>query len=104
MRGTGQKPDTVLRIIGPPLLMAGLAQHEVTTLLQAWRGGDESALKRLVPLVYEELHRLAHAYLARERPGHTLQTSALVNEAYLRLVEASGIDWRDRAHLLAVCA
>lgn len=84
--------------------MSGRPQHEVTGLLQAWRSGDRAALDKLVPLVYTELHRLAHLYLARERPGHTLQTSALVNEAYLRLVDASRVDWRDRAHFLAVSA
>jgi RNA polymerase sigma factor (TIGR02999 family) len=81
-----------------------MAEQDVTALLRAWRGGDGAALEQLVPLVYGELHRLAHGQLARERSGHTLQSSALVNEAYLRLVEASGIDWRDRAHFLAVCA
>ena len=84
--------------------MGGRPQHEVTELLQAWRAGDRAALGRLVPLVSAELHRLAHLYLARERPGHTLQTSALVNEAYIRLIGASRVDWRDRAHFLAVCA
>ncbi len=85
-------------------LMAGLSQHEVTGLLQAWRSGNQAALNELVPLVHAELHRLAHLYLARERPGHTLQTSALVNEAYLRLIDASRINWHDRAHFFAVSA
>ena len=84
--------------------MGGRPTHEVTGLLRAWRSGDRAALDRLVPLVYAELHRLAHLYLARERPGHTLQTSALVNEAYLRLIDARRVDWRDRAHFLAVSA
>jgi RNA polymerase sigma-70 factor, ECF subfamily len=79
-------------------------QHELTGLLQAWRRGDREALDRLVSLVHTELHRLAHRYIARERPGHTLQTSALVNEAYLRLIDASQVDWRDRAHFFAVAA
>lgn len=79
-------------------------QHEVSDLLQAWRSGDRAALDRLVPLVYGELHRLAHHYLAQERPGHVLQTSALVNEAYLRLIDASQVDWQDRAHFLAISA
>jgi len=78
--------------------------HEVTGLLQAWRSGDPAALDRLTSLVYAELHRLAHFYLVGERPGQTLQTSALVNEAYLRLIGASRIDWRDRAHFLAISA
>jgi RNA polymerase sigma factor (TIGR02999 family) len=84
--------------------MAGRSQHEVTGLLRAWRSGDHAALDTLTALVYAELHRLAHHYLARERPGHILQTSALVNEAYVRLVDASRIDWQDRAHFFAVCA
>ncbi len=84
--------------------MSGRPQHELTGLLHAWRSGDRAALDRLVSLVYGELHRLAHLYLARERPGQTLQTSALVNEAYLRLIDASQVDWRDRAHFLAVAA
>jgi len=78
--------------------------HDVTGLLQAWSEGDHAALDNLMPLVYGELHRLAHMYLARERPGQTLQTSALVNEAYLRLIDASRVDWRDRAHFFAVSA
>jgi RNA polymerase sigma factor (TIGR02999 family) len=84
--------------------MAEQSQQEVTGLLQAWRGGDRAALDRLVPLVYAELHRLAHFYLARERRGHTLQTTALVNEACVRLIGAGRIDWRDKAHFFAVAA
>jgi RNA polymerase sigma factor (TIGR02999 family) len=75
----------------------------VTTLLRAWRAGDRGALDRLIPLVHEELHRLAQGYMRGERPDHTLQATALVNEAYLRLVEAD-VDWRDRAHFFAVAA
>src|SRR5271157_4234434 len=63
--------------------------HQITRLLQAWSEGEQSALERLIPLVYEELHRLAHHYMAGERPGHTLQTTALLNEAYLRLVDSA---------------
>lgn len=84
--------------------MSGPPRHELTALLQAWRSGDRVALDRLVTLVYEELHRLAHLYLVRERPGQSLQTSALVNEAYLRLIDASQVDWSDRAHFFAVAA
>lgn len=84
--------------------MAARLQHEVTGLLQAWRSGDREALDRLVPLVHAELHRLAHLHMARERRAHTLQTSALVNEAYIRLIGAGGIDWQDRAHFFAVSA
>jgi RNA polymerase sigma factor (TIGR02999 family) len=76
--------------------------HEITRLLQAWSEGDKRALDRLVPLVYEELHRLAHHYMACERSGHTLQTSALLNEAYLRLVDSPKLSWQDRAHFFAV--
>ena len=78
--------------------------NEVTELLQRWKSGDDQALDRLTPLVYDQLHRLAHQYIRRERHGHTLQTSALVNEAYLRLVEHKAIDWQSRAHFFAVSA
>jgi RNA polymerase sigma factor (TIGR02999 family) len=73
-------------------------------LLLAWSNGDETALEELVPLVYEELHRLAHRYISRERPGNTLQTTALAHEAYLRLVDARGVQWHNRAHFFAVAA
>jgi RNA polymerase sigma-70 factor (ECF subfamily) len=76
--------------------------QDVTGLLQAWCGGDRTALDRLVPLVYDTLHRLAHRYMVRERPDHTLQTSALVNEAYLRLVDASRVPWKSRAHFFGI--
>jgi RNA polymerase sigma-70 factor, ECF subfamily len=75
----------------------------VTKLLHAWRGGDREALDRLIPLVHGELHRLAAGHMRSERPDHTLQTTALVDEAYLRLVDAE-VDWQDRAHFLAVAA
>jgi len=75
---------------------------KITRLLQAWGEGEESALERLIPLVYKELHRLAHHYMARERSGHTLETSALLNEAYLRLVDSPKPSWRNRAHFFAV--
>ncbi len=78
--------------------------HEVTALLQAWSGGDQQALEKLTPLVYAELRRRAHRYMARERPDHTLQTTALINEVYLRLVNVREVSWQDRAHFLAVCA
>jgi RNA polymerase sigma factor (TIGR02999 family) len=80
------------------------SKNEVTELLQRWKSGDEEALGRLTPLVYDQLHRLAHQYLRRERQGHTLQTSALVNEAYLRLVEHKSVDWQSRAQFFAVSA
>src|SRR5580704_1499954 len=77
---------------------------EVTGLLLAWSQGDEGALQRLVPLVYEELRRLAHHYMSQERSGHTLQTTALVHEAYQRLIDTPHIGWNDRTHFFAVCA
>jgi RNA polymerase sigma factor (TIGR02999 family) len=80
-----------------------VAPGEVTRLLLAWRQGDRDALDRLIPLVYEELHRMAERYLRRERPGHTLQPTAIVNEAYLRLI-GRRVDWQDRAHFFAVAA
>ena len=73
-------------------------------MLLAWSGGDRAALDRLIPLVSAELHRLAHHYMRGERVGHTLQTTALVNEAYVRLVDANRVEWRDRAHFFAVSA
>lgn len=84
--------------------MATSSQEQVTELLLAWGQGDELALERLVPLVYGELHRLAHRYLGGERPGHMLQTTALVNEAYLRLVDSRRVQWQNRAHFFAVSA
>jgi RNA polymerase sigma factor (TIGR02999 family) len=78
--------------------------HEVSQLLRAWSSGDEAALHKLIPLVYEELHRIARRYMGREREGHTLQTSALVNEAYLRLVDWKNVEWQNRAHFFAVSA
>ena len=80
------------------------SQHDVTKLLRQWRSGDKEALDKLTPLVYDELHRLAHQYISRERLGHTLQTTALVNEAYLRLVEQKDVEWESRAHFFAVSA
>ena len=77
---------------------------QVTMLLQAWRGGDSKALDQLLPLVRTEIHRLAGRYLKRERPGHLLQTTALVNEAYLRLIDWKGVSWQNRAHFLGVAA
>jgi RNA polymerase sigma-70 factor (ECF subfamily) len=80
------------------------APHEVTQLLRAWGNGDETALDQLIPLVDAELHRLARAYMSRERKDHTLQATALVNELFLRLTDARQIDWRDRAHFLGISA
>jgi RNA polymerase sigma factor (TIGR02999 family) len=84
--------------------VAPVSSHEVTRLLQAWGSGDESALERLMPFVYNELHRLAHRYMAGEQPGQTLQTTALVHEVYLRLVDVDNVGWQNRAHFYAICA
>ncbi len=84
--------------------MIHASREEVTGLLRAWSDGDQAALDKLMPLVYAELHRLAKRYMGREHVGHTLQTSALVNEAYLRLVDAHGVRWQNRAHFFAVSA
>ena len=77
---------------------------EITRLLKAWGRGDKEALDRLTPLVYEELRRLARNYMRKEQRGHSLQATALVNEAFIRLVDARAIDWQDRAHFFAVSA
>ena len=78
--------------------------EEVSGLLRAWSDGDRDALDRLTPIVYDELHRLARRYMKRERPGHSLQATALVNEAYMRLVDYKGMHWQNRAHFFAVSA
>ena len=80
------------------------ASHDVTELLFAWGNGDQTALENLLPLIYGELHRLARQYMNRESPGHTLQTTALVNEAYLRLVKQKDVQWQNRAHFFAASA
>jgi len=80
------------------------SQQEVTVLLDDWRGGDEGALAKLIPLVQPELHRLAHHYMSRERAGHTLQTTALLDEAYLLLVDRTKRNWQNRTHFVAVAA
>lgn len=78
--------------------------HEVTQLLIDWSKGDKAALDKLMPLVHAELRRLAHRYMSRERPGHTLQTTALVNEAYVRLVNRKEVHWQNREHFFAIAA
>src|SRR5713101_4707096 len=80
------------------------AGGDVSTLLRAWSNGDQSALEKLTPIVYDELHGLARRYMRRERHGHSLQTTALVNEAYIRLVDYKRMQWQDRAHFFAVSA
>jgi len=88
--------------------MQGLSEvpskDEITQLLKAWGAGDERALERLTPVVEDELQRLAHRCMAREKPGHTLQTTALVNEVYLRLVDIDAVNFQDRAHFFAISA
>jgi RNA polymerase sigma factor (TIGR02999 family) len=84
--------------------MTRLPSAEITGLLRAWSDGDREAVKRLIPLVYRELHHVAHRYMLRERRGRTLQTTALVNEAYVRLVDAANVRWTDRTHFFAVSA
>ena len=79
-------------------------REEVSGLLRAWSDGDQRALERLTPVVYDELHRLERRYMRRERSGHSLQTTALVNEAYMRLVDYRRMEWQDRAHFFAVAA
>src|SRR6266852_7541419 len=84
--------------------MAASSSHAVTGLLLAWSQGEQAALDKLVPLIYAELRRIAHRYMNRERRGHTLQTTELVNEAYLRLIDATQVHWQDRAHFFAISA
>ena len=79
-------------------------QHQITQLLAEWSDGNQSALDELYPLVYEELHRLARRYMSRERKGHTLQTTALINEAYVRLVDQKNVRWANRSHFFAISA
>jgi len=79
-------------------------REDVTGLLRAWSAGDEEALEKLTPVVYQNLHRAARRYMAGERSGHTLQATALINEVYLRLIDAKQMDWQNRAHFYAVCA
>jgi RNA polymerase sigma factor (TIGR02999 family) len=78
--------------------------HNITQLLAQWREGNQSALDELFPLVYDELHRLARRYMSRERKGHTLQTTALINEAYVRLVDQKNVHWANRSHFFAISA
>ena len=84
--------------------MAPTSTHEVTQLLKAWTTGDEQALEKLTPLVYEQLHRAAQHYMAGQRSGHILQATALVNEVYLQLIDCGQMNWQDRAHFFAMSA
>ncbi len=81
-----------------------LSSEQITKLLHAWGEGDATALEQVLPLVYDELHRLASAYLRGERPGHTLQTTALINEAYVRLAAWKNVEWKNRAHFVGIAA
>ena len=87
-----------------PSGLKAAADRDVSALLRAWSNGDGSALQALTPIVYEELHRLARRYMRRERSGHSLQATALVNEAYMRLADYTRMQWQDRAHFFAVSA
>jgi len=80
------------------------ADIDITALLVDWNNGDKSAMERLLPLVEKELHRLAHAYMRREDPNHTLQTTALINETYMRLVDQRKVQWQNRAHFFGIAA
>ena len=84
--------------------MANSVESEITEILRGWRAGSEQALDKLTPEIYRELHRAAQQCMRNERDGHTLQTTALVNELYLRLPDLQGIDWQGRAHFFAICA
>ena len=91
-------------VVIPGVAVQSPSSPPVTALLQAWSAGDRTALDRLVPLVHAELRRLARRYMRRERAGHTLQTTALIHEAYIRLVEAQGVNWQNRAHFFGISA
>jgi RNA polymerase sigma factor (TIGR02999 family) len=84
--------------------MKTLASKEISQLLNAWGNGNQEALEKLLPLVYDELHRLAARYMRGENPGHTLQTSALVNEAYIKLIDQKNVRWQNRAHFFGIAA
>lgn len=79
-------------------------EHNVTQLLHDWSNGEQQAFDELLPIIYNELHRLAHNYLNRERSDHTLQTTALVHEAYLKLIDQQSVDWQNRSHFFAIAA
>ncbi len=100
--GLGTRP--ALEFSSSPPIQMVYPQHGVTQLLVAWSEGDKAALDELMPAVYDELRRLAQNYLSRERPGHTLQTTALVHEAYLRLVDQRSVNWQNRAQFFGIAA
>ena len=84
--------------------MTAESSSDITGLLVDWSNGDQTALEKLLPLVEKELHRLAHSYMRRENPDHTLQTTALVNEAYIRLIDQKRTHWQNRAHFFGIAA
>jgi RNA polymerase sigma-70 factor, ECF subfamily len=98
-----REPKAQKRMLESSWMMTATPDN-LTSLLVEWREGDKTALDRLTPLVYDEIRRIAHRYVQREREGHTLQTTALVNEAYLRLAGSQNVDWQNRAHFFAVTA
>ena len=105
MRGSIRHGSTIQQsVIEGPTEPASLSVDDISRLLRAWSDGDQLALDELTPIVYAELRRLAHRYMRRERPDHDLQTSALVNEAYIRLVDYKRMQWQNRAHFFAVSA
>jgi RNA polymerase sigma-70 factor, ECF subfamily len=81
-----------------------LSEYDITALLSAWNGGDQSALQQLMPLIYRDLHRTAHRYMRAEKAGHPLQTTALIHETYMRLMGQQHTQWQNRSHFIAVCA
>ncbi|MGA2630493.1 MAG: ECF-type sigma factor, partial [Terriglobia bacterium] len=97
-------PSTVPRPLVWGCFVSSSSTHEVTGLLRAWSAGDGQALDQLTSIVYGDLHRLAHRYMTRERTGHTLQTTALINEVFMKLVDTRGVSWHDRGHFFALCA
>ena len=99
--GNGGEP---LQCPGKVLVLTPSGPREITVLLKAWVAGDQTALDQLTPLIYDELRRVARRHMRKERPGNTLQTTALVHEAYLRLADAKNVDWKDRAHFFALSA
>ncbi len=105
MVGARRCPETALTGTSRGIISPGVcSQDQITLLLEQWGGGDRQALEKLTPLVYAELHRLASSYLRRERPDHTLQSTALVNEAYLKLVGQHSVRWQNRAHFFGIAA
>lgn len=102
--GCGKLRPSRKKCVGSVERVSADSSHEITSLLRAWCEGNPKALETLIPLVYRELHQAAHRQMAWERNGHTFQTSALVNEVYLRLVGLQKMSWQNRSHFLAVCA